>query len=147
MTTLNYSIEIKQSIDRVFNTIMDQSTYADWAKAWGPGMKFSGEWQEGGYISFFDENQGGTKAIIEEFIPNEYIRMKHMAMVDPANNELEPSDEMMRKWIGTLEIYKFKELGKTNTQMEVELFVDEAFEPMMNAWTQALEYFKEICED
>ncbi|MDP1540212.1 MAG: hypothetical protein Q8L72_06120 [Moraxellaceae bacterium] len=78
-------------------------------------MTYEGEWKEGQHISFFDQTQGGTKVIVEHVVPNEAIKMKHVAMVSPQN-------------------------------MEVPL-TDEAFEEMMNAWPQALQLFKDLCEE
>lgn len=146
MKTLTYSISINKPQEFVFNKIMDQSIYPDWAKAWGEGMTYEGEWKEGSNISFMDHSQGGTKVVIEEFIVNESIKMKHIAMVNPQNVECEVTDETMEKWIGSREDYFFKKVSDTETIFEVVVETDEAFEEMMNAWNKALEYFKEACE-
>ncbi len=148
MKTLTYSIVINRPQDFVFNKIMDKTVYADWAKAWGEGMTYEGEWKEGEYISFFDPSHGGTKVIIEELRPNEYIRAKHIAMVDSQNIEVELTDEMMRKWIGSLEEYSFKKMSNDETMFEVVMTLDEAFQEMFDgAWPKALQYFKEVCEE
>lgn len=146
MKTLKYSIVINKPQELVFNKIIDKSTYADWAKAWGEGMTYDGEWKTGEYIAFFDQSQGGTKVIIEDMKPFEHIKMKHIAMVNPQAVEIELSDEMMKKWIGTLEQYYFHKEDDERTRLEVIIVGDEAFEEMMNAWEKALEYIKEICE-
>jgi hypothetical protein len=36
--------------------------------------------------------------------------------------------------------------GDDYTTLEVVMLADEAFEDMMNAWTQALQLFKDECE-
>ena len=146
MKKLTYSIKINKPQDFVFNKITDKSVYPDWAKAWGEGMTYEGEWKEGEYISFFDQTQGGTKVIIEELVPNELIKAKHIAMVNPQNIEVELTDDMMRKWVGSQEIYYFKRESDTETILEVVMITDEAFEKMMEAWSKALQYLKEICE-
>jgi hypothetical protein len=146
MKTLKYSIEIEKPQDFVFNKMMDKSAYPNWAKAWGDGMNYEGVWKEGGYISYFDNSQGGTKVIIEEIRPHECIKTKHVAMVNPQNIEVELTDDMMRKWIGSQENYFFIRKSDTETLVEVIMTTDEAFEAMMNAWPKALQYFKEVCE-
>lgn len=120
--------------------------YPAWAKAWGEGMTYEGEWQEGQHISFFDKTQGGTKVLVELLAPNETIKLKHIAMVNPQNIEVALNDEMMRKWIGSREDYYFKNEGDDITTLEVVMLADEAFEDMMNAWSQALQLFKDVCE-
>lgn len=146
MKKLTYSIKINQPQDFVFDKITDKSVYPDWAKAWGEGMTYEGEWKEGEHISFFDQTQGGTKVIVEEIVPNESIIMKHVAMVNPQNIETELTDDMMRKWIGSQENYYFKKESDTETTLEVVMIADEVFEKMMEAWSKALQLFKEICE-
>ena len=146
MKKLTYSIIINKPQEFVFNKLMDKSAYPNWAKAWGEGMTYEGEWKEGEHISYFDHSQGGTKVIIEEIKPNESIKTKHVAMVNPQNIEVEITDDMMRKWIGSREDYYFKRTEDNQTVMEVVMVADEAFEKMMEAWTNALQYFKEICE-
>jgi hypothetical protein len=147
MKKLTYSITINKPCDFVFNKIMDKSVYPEWAKSWGEGMTYEGEWKQGRHISFFDKTQGGTKVMIEELNPNNSIKCKHIAMVNPQNIEVELTDEMMKKWIGSREDYFFKNEGDEKTTLEVVMEVDEAFQEMFDtAWPKALEYFKEICE-
>lgn len=146
MKKLSYSIKIKKPVNFVFEKMTDKSVYPAWAKAWGEGMTYEGEWKEGQQISFFDKTQGGTKVLVEHVVPNETIKMKHVAMVNPQNIEVALTDEMMRKWIGSREDYYFKREGDDVTTLEVVMLADEAFEEMMNAWSQALQFLKEICE-
>jgi hypothetical protein len=147
MKTLTYSIQINKPQEFVFNKIMDKSVYPDWAKAWGEGMDYEGEWKEGGHISFFDQKQGGTKVVIEELTPHKCIKAKHIAMVNPENVEVELTDDMMKKWIGSREDYYFKKDSDEVTTLEVVMEVDEVFQEMFDgAWPKALQYFKEVCE-
>ncbi|KAA3624426.1 MAG: hypothetical protein DWP94_03685 [Flavobacterium sp.] len=147
MITLTYRTTINKPQDYVFHKIMDKSVYADWAKAWGEGMTYEGEWKEGGYMSFFDNSRGGTKVVFEAFKPHAYIRAKHIAMVNTQNIEVELTDEMMQKWIGSLEEYNFKKVNDNITELQITMTTDEAFRPMFDGtWPKALGYFKEVCE-
>lgn len=146
MKKLTYSIKINMPVNFVFEKITDKTVYPSWAKAWGEGMTYEGEWKEGQYISFFDKTQGGTKVLIEKLVPNETIRMKHVAMVNPQNIEVALTDEMMQKWIGSREDYYFMRESDDVTTLEIVMLADEAFEEMMNAWSQALLLFKDLCE-
>ena len=146
MKELTYSIKINKPRHFVFSKLMDKSAYSHWAKAWGEGMTYEGEWKEGSRISYFDTSQGGTKVIVEEILPNESIKTKHVAMVNPQNIEVELADDMMRKWIGSQENYFFIKENEAETTLKVVMVIDEAFEEMMAAWHKALQYFKEACE-
>ncbi len=147
MKTLKYSISINKPQEFVFKKIMDKRGYADWAKAWGEGMTYEGEWKKGGHMSFFDRTQGGTKVVFEALDPHTYIRAKHIAMVNSENVEIASKDEMMQKWIGSLEEYFFIKVNDTVTKLEIVMTVDEAFQKMFDGtWPKALEYFKKVCE-
>ena len=146
MKTLKYSIQINKAQEFVFKKIIDKSVFPEWAKAWGEGMQFEGEWRTGGHVAFFDDTQGGTKVVIEDMKEFDHIKAKHIAMVNPELIEIELGDEMMKKWIGSLEQYYFHKDSEDSTTLEVIIKVDEAFEEMMNGWHKALQYFKEICE-
>ena len=147
MKKLAYDIVINKPQDFVFNKITDKSVYPDWAKAWGDGMTYEGEWKKGGFLSYFDNSQGGTKVVFEEFRPNAYIRAKHIAMVDQDNNEVELTDKTMEKWIGSLEEYFFKKESDQITKLEIVMTVDKVFQEMFDTtWPKALQYFREVCE-
>jgi uncharacterized protein YndB with AHSA1/START domain len=147
MITLKYSTTINKARSAVFEAIMDKSVYPDWAKAWGEGMDYVGEWKEGSTISYFDQTQGGTKVLIEELVQNEAIKTKHVAMVNPQNIEIELTDDMMKKWVGSREDYFFHETAEGGTTLEVVMQVDPVFQEMFdNAWPKALAYFKQVCE-
>ena len=146
MKTLTYTITISKPRELVFDKITDRSVYPGWAKAWGEGMTYEGSWKEGEHISFFDNKQGGTKVLLESIKPGEWIKARHIAMVNPKNEEVELTDEMMRKWIGTREEYYFRKNSENETTLEVIVYTDEAFEKMMDTWNQALQLFKEVCE-
>lgn len=146
MKTLKYKITINQPVAVVFEKITNKTVYPEWAKAWGEGMTFSGEWKEGSHISFFDTSGQGTKAVVESIKPNESIKMKHVAMVEDGNKEVQELDETMQKWLGSREEYFFESVGDNKTDVTIVIEADEAFEPMMQAWNKALVYLKDICE-
>lgn len=148
MITLTYTIDINKPADTVFATITNKSVYPKWAKAWGNGMTYVGEWKEGTHMSFFDNSQGGTKVLFEVLEPNTYIKAKHVAMVNMDNEEIPLTDDMMKKWIGSLEEYRFRKTSANSTSLEIKMTVDKVFKPMFDtSWPKALQYFKEVCEE
>ena len=146
MKTLNYSITINKPREFVFDKMIDKSVYADWAKAWGEGMTFEGEWKQGEYVCFFDTSRTGTKVIVNDIVAPEHIKMTHVAMVEDGTVEVTEVDEVMQKWFGAKEEYYFSDAGDGTTLLEIRIVADEMFEEMMQAWDPALVYFKEICE-
>ncbi len=147
MEILKYSIQIEKPQAFVFDKVLDKTVYPEWTRAWGEGMTYEGEWKKGGYIAFHDNSQGGTKVVIEDIQPSDFIKMKHVAMVNSAAEEIELTDEMMKKWIGSLEQYYFRKDSDTQTTFEVVVETDVAFKEMMDgAWPKALGFLKAVCE-
>jgi len=146
MKTCTYSINIQKPQDVVFSILTDPEHYPAWGNAWGEGMRMLADWREGGTVTFLDPLQGGTRAVIEEWVPDQLIRTRHTAMVTPENDVIDAMDDEMRKWIGSQENYRFSPDGNGGTLLEVEMLMDEAFEEMMAAWTIALQQLKGLCE-
>jgi uncharacterized protein YndB with AHSA1/START domain len=140
-----YTIDINASSEHVYRTILDPSLYAEWAKPWGDGMTMKGEWKVGSHVIFGD-SEGGTKALIEELVPGNVIKMKHVAMVGSDGKDAPLSDDAMKAWIDSREDYFFEEKDGVTT-FKVVMFSDEMFKEMSEgAWPQALTLLKEICE-
>ena len=56
MKSLTYSTTINKSKDFVFDKLTDKSVYPQWAKAWGDGMTYEGEWKKGEYMRYGKES-------------------------------------------------------------------------------------------
>lgn len=146
MNTYTFSIVIDCPVQKVYPLLMDQSQYHKWSSSWGSVQQMIGTWEVGGYVSFIDSEQRGTKVLIEEMVPNRHILTKHIAMVDGINQELEPTDDVMKAWIGTREDYFFESSGEQTT-LTITMVMDEAFSSMaQEGWPKALQQFKEMCE-
>ena len=61
MEKLIYSIAINKPQELVFNSIIDKSVYPDWAKAWGDGMTYEGEWKKGEISHFLTIAKEGQR--------------------------------------------------------------------------------------
>ena len=145
---LNYEIKINSPREVVWEKMMDKSIYNDWAKAFSPDSTYEGEWKEGGEMIFYDpNNHGGTKVVFDVFKKPEKTIARHIAMVDTNKKEIEEYDEVMKKWIGTIEEYTFVDNGDNTTTLSIDMETDEQFKEMFdNSWPKALELFKDICE-
>jgi hypothetical protein len=145
METLNYMVTINQPKEHVWKTMLNQSTYLEWARAFSPNSGYTGDWLEGTYMLFTDPDMGGTKAVLEKVIPFQMIRARHLAVLNKEGAEDTKSDEAL-KWIGAIEEYRFSELnGKTT--ISVEMIVHKDFVSMFeNSWPLALNLLRELCE-
>ncbi len=52
METLHFSTQIDASREKVWDTMLGEDTYGLWAKAFGDGSHYKGDWEEGSSIHF-----------------------------------------------------------------------------------------------
>ena len=145
MKRLSYSVGINASRERVWDNMLDQEKYQEWASAFSENSRYEGDWKQGEYITFLDPNLGGTKARIEELVRPEWIHATHVSVISKDGVE-DTQSEAAKKWIGATETYELSEVGD-KTDLKVSVSTHEDYEKMFNdCWPNALELLKAICE-
>lgn len=143
MKTVSYEIKIQCSREKVFSAMLDEEQYKQWTAVFAPGSRYKGKWEEGATIEFFAETKdgktGGMKSLIEKLIPNELVRIRHLAMFENKKQQsFEDSD--------FYEVYHYLKEGE-NTLLKVELDTNDEWIPYFDkTFPKALEKLKEICE-
>lgn len=143
MKKVTYEVKIQCPKEKVFSVMLDQEHYRAWTAVFAPGSRYEGKWEEGSNIKFLAETKeggtGGMTSLVERLIPNELVRIKHLAMFDgEKQNTFEDSD--------FYEIYHFTEDGK-GTLLMVELDTEEEWESYFDkTFPEALKVLKKICE-
>ena len=148
MKKLTYQIKIDAPVANVFKTMLDKETYKQWTSAFDPSSDFEGIWDKGQKIYFtgVDENgeKGGMVAEIAEYIPNSYVSIRHLGILDKGQEVL--SGPTVEDWAGALENYSFTEIdGQTLLKVDVDTS-DEYIDYFNEAWPKALQRLKEISE-
>jgi uncharacterized protein YndB with AHSA1/START domain len=146
MKKIEYKTEIAAKRDKVWNTMLQPDTYREWVNAGWPGARYEGNWKQGENIRFLGgEQSGGTMASLIEVRQPEYIKAKHIAVINGDGSE-DRTSEQAKGWIGTTEEYTFTEKnGKT--ELKVVVNTTPEWESMFNeGWPDALKKLKEICE-
>lgn len=145
MKKLEYSISINATTKKVWDIMLQPSTYVQWVEAAWPGSFYEGKWEQGEKIKFISENGSGTLAVIKELKLYEYLLAEHSAILGKGGIEDVTSD-MAKGWVGTTESYYFSG-DDTTTNLNVEIVTNPAWEKMFNdGWPNALKKLKEICE-
>ena len=145
MRTLKYIEKINAPKRIVWETMLDEIKYREWAKAFSSESRYQGKWEEGTHITFIDPNMGGTKAILEKVISYNYIHVKHVATVDK-NGVEDTESEVAKNWIGTTETLSLEE-GEGITELSVITVTHDLFEKMFSeCWPKAIALLKDLCE-
>lgn len=139
---MKFSIKIKSSKEKVWNTLWEDKTLRDWASIIDPGTHMVGDMKEGAEVQFISEVSGyGVTSLIEKCIPNEFVLFRHM--VDTKENG---KREREKEWTGGQESYSLTERDGTTT-LTVELDAPpEQVETFKERLPKALRRVKELAE-
>jgi hypothetical protein len=149
METLNFSTQINAPAEITWQTMLDDSSYREWASVFGPGSYFEGSWLPGSEITFLadsapDEPIGGMVGVIAEHRPHEFVSIEYTGIV--LNGEVDTSSDMAQKVTGTHENYSFAEADGVTT-VTVDIDVDEEYAEMFREeWPRALAKLRELAE-
>lgn len=149
MQKLSFSIEIKASKEKVWNTMLDDKTYRQWTEPFSPGSHYLGDWNKGSKILFLGPGEngklGGMVSRIKENKLCEFISIEHLGVVQDGKEDT--TSDAVKSWAGALENYTFKEKNY-KTEVLVEIDINDEYKDMFNdMWPKALQKLKEIAEN
>lgn len=148
MRKISFDIEIEAPVSLVYQTMIDDTFYREWTRAFNPTSHYQGSWEKGSKIIFIgiDEQgeRGGMVGRIKENIVNQFISIEHLGLLQ-GTEEITSGPEV-EAWAGALENYRFRS-DKGTTQLNIEMDSNEEFESYFkDTWPKALEKLKAICE-
>jgi uncharacterized protein YndB with AHSA1/START domain len=145
MEKLEYKIQIAAPVKTVWDSMLQEDTYRQWAgKAW-PGSTYEGKWAKGEKIKFTGSDGSGTKAEIVELTPQKSVFTRHIAVLGKGGKE-DTTSEVAKGWIGSTEAYKFEERnGKTTVTVTIET-TPEWTKMFDDSWPGALDELKKVAE-
>ncbi len=148
MQKLHYSIRIKAPKEKVWGTLIGDTTYPEWTSPFMADSSFKGSWEQGSKIRFVapDKNgkMGGMLSTVAENRPYEFISIKHLGVIE--NDIEDTTSEEAKKWAGGLEEYAFREANGI-TELLVDMDSDESNKAMFDeSWPKSLQKLKELAE-
>ncbi|MGZ5188869.1 MAG: SRPBCC domain-containing protein, partial [Kaistella sp.] len=81
MKLLEYKIQINATPDRVWEVLFTQDADRNWPSAVNEGTYFEGTWEESSVMRFLDAENNGMYNLVEENIPNQTLKMKHLGWI------------------------------------------------------------------
>lgn len=150
MQKINFSIQINAPKEKVWDTMLNDSTYREWTKPFNSSSCYEGSWEEGSEIKFLgvdkdgNPNAGGMYSRIKTNRPYEYISIEHLGFI--VNGVVDTTSEEVKKWTPAFENYTFKEkAGGTEVSVELDI-ADEHKAEFEKMWPEALQILKELSE-
>ena len=149
MEKLKFSIKINAPREKVYKMMLEDESYRKWTEPFCPGSYAETDWKKGSKALFLGPDQegkfSGMVSRIEENIPNEYVSIEHLGVV---NNGIEDTEsDAVKSWKGAMENYTFRD-ADGGTEVMVDIDVDDNYVKMFNEmWPKALQKLKEISEE
>lgn len=144
MTNLHYSVQIDAPRENVWDTMLTDATYRDWASVFMPGSYYQGDWSEGSKMLFLGpgregEKEGGMAAVVKENRSQEFISLEYHA-------EIRNGIEVPMVGNG-FENYSLEDKdGGTLVSVELLNLPGEYADMFNDMWPKALERLKELAE-
>jgi len=147
--TLHFEICIAAMVEKVYNSMLDEEHYKEWTAVFNPTSSYRGSWKKGSKILFLgtdhNGNEGGMVSRISENIPNKFVSIEHLGMVQ-GGKEITTGPEV-EGWAGAMENYTFTWHDGT-TLLSIDMDAKEEFLPYFTeTWPKALSVLKTICEN
>lgn len=148
MQKIHFSKIINAPIAKVWDTMLQDSTYREWTTPFSGSSHYEGDWSEGSEILFMSDAKGlektGMYSRIRENRLHEFISIEHLGLI--SNGVVDTTSEEVKKWVPAFENYTFKatpEGTEVSVDMDINSEYKEAFDDM---WPRALALLKEISE-
>lgn len=149
MQKIHFSIDIKATKEKVWETVFEDATYRVWTKVFNPSSYFIGNWEQGSEIRFVGtdkdgKNEGGMLSRIKKNRPYEFMSIEHIGIIQ--NGVIDTTSDFVKQWTPAFENYTFTEKnGVTTFSVDVDV-PDTEKENFDDMWPKALLILKEIAE-
>jgi len=145
---LKFETRINAPARKVYRTMIDEQKYKEWTSVFEPTSHFIGNWEKGSKMLFLgtgkDGKIGGMSSKIRENIPDKFIRIEHLGMIEDGKEVQTGPDGS--NWAGALESYSLTEKNGS-TLLTVETDTDRKnMSYFQEHWPIALRKLKELCE-
>ena len=147
---IHFAITINAAKERVWDTMLQDATYRDWAALFNPNGSswFEGDWTQGSKILFLGDGENGQVAgmvsRIKEVRPHEFVSIEHLGVVQDGKEDT--TSDMAKQFAPALENYTFVDRNGA-TEVLVDMDTVEEHRQMFEAsWPKALQRLKELAE-
>ena len=141
MKKLEFSIEIKASKEKVWESLWTDQNYRKWTALFLPGSYYEGELKENSDVRFLSPGGHGLFAMVEKVIPFQSMHFLHFGlMIDGISQEKTFKDDAIEQY----DLYEIED----GTKLTVTLKTEEEYTTYFkNSFPRALAVVKEIAEN
>ena len=147
---LTFAITINAPRERVWDTMLQDATYREWAALFNPNGSswYEGDWRPGSKILFLGDGENGQVAgmvsRIKEVRPHEFVSIEHLGVVQDGREDT--TSDTAKQFAPALENYTFVDRnGATEVLVDMDT-VEEHRQMFESSWPKALQKLKELAE-
>jgi uncharacterized protein YndB with AHSA1/START domain len=138
------SVAIHAPRERVWRTLLEDSTYRQWTGAFHEGSYAETDWKEGSGARFLTPERNGMFSRILAHRANELLSIRHLGVIKDGAEDTQ--SEHAKAWAGLEETYSIRESDGVST-LTVEMETSDGYRGYFEeAWPKALAKLKEIAE-
>lgn len=139
MVTLNFSVHINATKEKVWKVLWEDETYRKWTSAFSEGSYAESEWKERAPIKFIGPGGNGIYGVIQKLEVNNEMTFRHLG-------EIRSGQEVESFWKGAIESY-YLEDDKGGTDLNVAMdAVEKETQYFKEEFPKALALVKELAE-
>ncbi|MGA9212553.1 SRPBCC family protein [Kaistella sp.] len=145
METLNYGIILNAPIQKVWDLLWNEETYAEWTQFFSVGSKFKTDWKIGGKTYFLDANENGMVSTIKSLQEPTEIVFSHLGVVHNGIEDTKSKD--VEEWSGAEESYFLRGIDENTTELRAIIHtLDEYKDHMNTGFHKGFEWLKKLAE-
>ena len=140
METLEYTIEIDATPEKVWTALWDETSYRQWTSAFTKGSFYVGTWEEESMMKFLDPENNGMFSRVLKNDPNKEMVFLHLG-------EIFDGVEVPQDWGDATETYLLEETEE-GTKLIARIKTSEEFKEFFeDKFPQALQNVKNLSEN
>jgi uncharacterized protein YndB with AHSA1/START domain len=144
MCKLTFTTSINAPKEKVWRTMLEDSTYRQWTSAFHEGSYAVTDWKPGSKALFLTPEGDGMVSRIVAHQSNEFLSIEHLGTVNKGVEDTTSQD--VKAWAGAFENYSLKEAGGTSN-LTIEMDVTEDHKAYFEeTWPKALSKLKDVAE-
>ena len=147
METLNYEIEIKAPIQKVWDLLWNEETYTLWTQFFSDAESshMKSDWKVGGQTLFLGSSGNGMYSTITTLNEPTEVVFSHLGTYN--DGVIDTKSREVEEWSGAEEKYFLRSIDENATQLRVILHTMQEYkEHMDKGFEKGLALLKELAE-